>query len=614
LSRYLTVLVGSLGLVAGSLALTAPPASAANSTGTLRTLDPQSAIYIDAKDPQAQVGSGSSDLPVGAWRDDAGRHHIARMLVTFDISSYQGTKIQSATVFTKETAANHCPDRSLDLWSTDAVTPDTSWANPPTERQFIGNIGATPAGCPAVYLGWDGTAAVTSAVTAGRSTLTLEFRVPDANEGDIAYGRRLVADVRIQIHSDAAPDTPTQLRNGGQSCVTGAPYPYLPGLGEFQLAAKVTDPDTNGGDQVDAHFAIWPVAHPDQRTELVYTSALSGSTPAVRVPAGYLADGVSYGWTVRADDGIFSSDWAAPCYFTADLVAPVPPTVTSTDYPSDNTTHGGAGIPGTFTFSANGSTDVVSYLYAWNTSYGPFQSVSPATIGGDVTLTLTPPANGIDSLTVISVDRSGLQSGSTRYDIRVAWTSPSVSVVWPLAQSNSGAFINPGPGMSGTFTFRPTMTNVVSYEYWLDAGDHHTVAAAADGTAQAVVPDGGLGYHTIHVRSVTGTGVTSGIADLSYIVDDVPIVSSTDYPENDAAGGAGIPGIFTFTPKSLGVVGWAYLLNWGDLQTVDAGPDGTGTLQWTPDSDGYMVLTVFAMYADGTYSAEYDYYFNVGPW
>lgn len=57
----------------------------------------------------------------------------------------------------------------------------------------------------------------------------------------------------------------------------------------------------------------------------------------------------------------------------------------------------------------------------------------------------------------------------------------------------------------------------------------------------------------------------------------------------------------------------SYTINYGELQTLDAGPDGIGTLQWTPDADGFTVLSVYAFYADGSYS-QYDYYFNVGPW
>jgi hypothetical protein len=62
------------------------------------------------------------------------------------------------------------------------------------------------------------------------------------------------------------------------------------------------------------------------------------------------------------------------------------------------------------------------------------------------------------------------------------------------------------------------------------------------------------------------------------------------------------------------VVGYAYYFNRGDRQTVDAGVDGTASVQWTPDEEGFQAVSVFALYADGSSSQEYDYYVNVGPW
>jgi hypothetical protein len=505
-------------------------------------------------------------------------------------------------VVSAETSVNQCPNRALDLWATDDVTTATSWANPPTERSLVGSIGSSPY-CPAPYLGWDGTGALQSAVTAGRSTLTVEFRVPESQEGDVAFGRRLTAGVRIYVNDDAAPDTPSRLDSDGQGCATRAPYPYQSGLLTFTLYATLTDPDTN--DILDARFAIWPVDHPDQRSELGYDSTPSGLRAQVRLPEGFLADGVAYAWSVRADDGILTSDWAAPCYFTVDLVSPSAPTVTSTDYPNDGQMHGRAGIPGLFTFGASGSPDVARYLYSWYPSMP--QSVNAPQLGGDVTVSLTPPGGGSNTLVVESVDRAGLMSQPTTYNVFVGWPppGPTVSVVWPVPHT-------PGPTTSGTFTFRSTTTGVVSYEYWVDNGDHHTVAAAADGSGQAVVAAGDLGYHVLHVRGVTGDGAVSATTDQAYLVDDAPLVSSTDYPEMGNGGGAGIPGTFTFAPKSAGVVGYLYMFNWGDTYTVAAGADGTASVTWTPDANGFMEIEVFAQYADGTYSQDYDYDFNVG--
>jgi hypothetical protein len=54
----------------------------------------------------------------------------------------------------------------------------------------------------------------------------------------------------------------------------------------------------------------------------------------------------------------------ASSQFIVDTTRPATaPTVTSTDYPADGVEHGGPGIPGTFTFSANGDKDVVGFRY-----------------------------------------------------------------------------------------------------------------------------------------------------------------------------------------------------------------------------------------------------------
>ena len=611
----LVAAVGAIALVAGGLVGSAQPAAATPSAnGTYRTLVPTNAFYIDSADVKVRLGAGAADLPVGAWRDADGKHHIARILLTFDLSALQATKIFTAYLVGWETAVNQCPYRAIDLWQTDDVTTATSWANPPAERSLIGSVAGTPPyGCPSNYIEWGGTEVVQSTVDAGKSTLTVEFRVPDTHEGDVAFGRRLTSAIRMYVHSDAAPNTPSHLNTNNRGCATGAPYPYVPALRlvDFTLYATTSDPDTNGGDWLDVRFAIWPVDHPDQRSEFVYQSSPAANPVQFRLPQGFLADGISYAWTVQSTDGVFTSDWAAPCYFIADSTPPSAPTVRSTDYPDDGAVHGGAGIPGLFTFGANGSTDVARYVYSWYPGAG--QSVDAPQPGAEATVSIAPPQVG-NLLLVSSVDRAGLISQQTEYRVSAAATAPYASVVWPVAQPTGGVLINPGPAMSGTFTLQPVMSDVVSYEYWLDNGNHHTVDAAADGSGQVVLAAGPIGYHTFHARSVTGSGVVGGTADLYYTVDDAPLVSSSQYPEMDAGGDTGIPGTFTFTPKSNGVVGYAYYFNWGDTQTVDAGADGTASVQWTPDQEGFQSVSVFALYADGSYSQEYDYYFNVGPW
>lgn len=123
---------------------------------------------------------------------------------------------------------NQCPNRAVDVWQTDDVTAATSWANPPAERSLMGSVAGTPPfGCPTSYIEWGGTDAVQSAIDAGKSTLTVELRVPDTHEGDVAFGRRLASAIHMYVHSDAAPTTPTHLNTNNRGCATAAPYPYL---------------------------------------------------------------------------------------------------------------------------------------------------------------------------------------------------------------------------------------------------------------------------------------------------------------------------------------------------------------------------------------------------
>lgn len=81
------------------------------------------------------------------------------------------------------------------------------------------------------------------------------------------------------------------------------------------------------------------------------------------VPAGALSDGGSYAWRVRGFDDAASGEWSEWCEITVDATRPdQAPTVTSADYPPSGE-HGGVGLPGDFTFTADGVSDVVAFLY-----------------------------------------------------------------------------------------------------------------------------------------------------------------------------------------------------------------------------------------------------------
>ncbi|MEU5260640.1 hypothetical protein [Amycolatopsis sp. NPDC021455] len=276
------------------------------------------------------------------------------------------------------------------------------------------------------------------------------------------------------------------------------------------------------------------------------------------------------------------------------------PTVTSAEYPDDGAWHPGAGLPGSFTFDAGGDGAVVGFYYGNTDPAGTFVAADHP--GGSATVSYTPQASGPDDLYVASVDSVGNRSPQHVHHFYVESTEPRVS--GPRET---------GVGVPAEFGFSPGMADVVSYTYRIDDGPETTVAASA-GTTTADVVTAALGYHTLKVWSTTSTGLRSGTAGTSYTASDAPLVASTDYPDSEAGGGPGVTGVFALTPRSPGVVGYVYYVNWDfdNPTVVPAGADGRASFTFTPDASGFYPFQVYSRTADGTQSkVGRDYYVMV---
>ncbi|MBO3747960.1 LamG domain-containing protein [Streptosporangiaceae bacterium NEAU-GS5] len=137
----------------------------------------------------------------------------------------------------------------------------------------------------------------------------------------------------------------------------------------------------------------------------------------------------SFDWYVKGDDGAHgdtwthTDNWARGALFRTDLDPPTKaPQVTSTLYRPDNAWHGGAGIPGTFTFdalSAGDTTvnDIDHFVYGWQ--WPPTQPVDADALGGKVTLRIAPSGDGPQDLYVRSVDRGGNPGPATQLHLYV---------------------------------------------------------------------------------------------------------------------------------------------------------------------------------------------------
>jgi hypothetical protein len=573
----------SVTTAAATLLVGAPPAAAS----LIKFVRAGSLAYTDSFEPNTPHVDVPGNAPVGAWRDDNHKKHVSRSFFTFDLSAYRGKQIKNAYAVAREVAVEDCTkQRRVEVWRTEPVTAQTTWNNPPAALEKLGEFTVSYYGCPSGYLEVDALGAVRDAITRADATLTVEMRIPEDNEGNTHLGRTFRRDFGISIDANTTPFTPTALRVDQSSCA--GPEPVLTGSRAPVLSAQTGDPDVNetgGGDIVYATFALWPVNDPSARRE--YTDVGIATEPDSRISLhlqyGSLTDG-TYAFQVKSYDKDSETGWSEECRFTIDTVRPAgAPTVTSTDYP-ENTWSGGGGIPGEFTFSLPGVSDLDGFSYGlWNeTSY------VAADANGKATVTITPTRDGLVVLYVSGRDKAGNWSDRTAYYLYVKSTSPTIEDLDPEAWF----------GQPHRIALRPSMDGVVSYVYTVGYGPEQTIAAAADGTAQiTVTPE--ESYTEIRVRSVTAAGLRSSEAWTYIVATTTPFVSSTDWPQGQLGKKLGSTGTFTFRPHMAGVTEYVWSINDMAPQTVPAGPDGTATVSWTANVPHWQYLVVYSRTADG---------------
>ncbi len=428
------------------------------------------------------------------------------------------------------------------------------------------------------------------------------------------------------------PTTPTELFSAYRPCATDANAPALLSAGQpgVLLEGIPQGSDPTGHDQLAERFQVWSVADPTHSTTLTYSYAVSGLEATATLPTAFTTDGTTYAWQAQSVLGSQTSDWSDTCYFTVDDTAPSAPTVTSSNYVQGARNQGG--VPVEFTFDANGTDDVIGFVFGWNSqlpgigivAQGPYGVPQPSDPfsdtahvvhadpqGGSATVHLSPPGHGYTEMWVASFDRALNRSAVSKYEFFVTSTAPTVA---------------PAPGQTPQYgtatTFRITpdpqlqaISPVVSYSVAVnDSGSGPTVQvpAAADGTAEVALDLDRLPDNVVHVTSLSANGWVSDVGDWSYLFDTTPTVSSDVYPENASGGGVGVPGTFTFAPKVPGVASYTYLFDWwGDSVTVPADADHKAVVDWTPDESGPHDVLVSATTEDGTQLAPYDYFFTV---
>lgn len=241
-----------------------------------------------------------------------------------------------------------------------------------------------------------------------------------------------------------------------------------------------------------APFITWQATSALRDTVAIGDQAL---TVEVAVPRRYMAD-TELGRQLAVGGAFLSVEYET---------LPLPrPRVSSPAYPEDPAGPVlGAGIPGEFTFDAEGNPDVVGFQYVWNDVFGvgdPFSSdnfVPADAPGGSATLMLAPPLALVNHLFVRSVRADGQTGAVTTYRVNVLDTAPLVT--WDPDQVAVGV---PFP-----IAFTPVVADVVAYEYRVELaggpeGPPATVPAGPDGTATAMITLAEPGPYVVLARSV----------------------------------------------------------------------------------------------------------------
>lgn len=411
-----------------------------------------------------------------------------RTYFRFDTSRVKGKVIGGASFNAYETFASSCASKPADLYHSNSISSSTDWGSQPSvnfiaEKSYAHGYSSS---CSRDWVVYDVKADVAAGASHGDSTLTLMLRAPNesvchANSTqDTCEWKRFDSGhisashtAFLSIDYNTPPNDPSGLYtngspylypNGQVPCDSGTHY-----INDLTptMHATVSDPDDSGSSQPQALSGSYNWKWDTGSDSASSSSATPGSgntTLATQhtVPSGELANGSSFAWRVRTDDGITTSSYSpsgAYCTLVIDSSAVTQsPGITSTDglYPP-----GGAntplGTPGQFTFDPAGTTDVAGYLYGVNTST-PWKFVAASATGLAAAVTIDPPIVGDNSLVVRIVGLGGNLGPIATYDVITAHATSAVQLAQYHMNVTSGTTVYETVGghtgtAAGTFSW-----------------------------------------------------------------------------------------------------------------------------------------------------------------
>ncbi|MFC0004532.1 ricin-type beta-trefoil lectin domain protein [Micromonospora siamensis] len=379
------------------------------------TLKPNYDAFVQSDYTSDQ--SAATELKLGTY--DGGTTKARSFLSFRNLGWLTGKQVQAATLYLWNHHSWSCTARQWEAWRVDYVDTTARWTAQPTWRERTGYTSTTKGYSSSCADGWVNVSVTgVFGVTATNGWTTANVGLRAASETDSLGWKRFNSmegsyDPYVTLTYQSPPTVNARATVPSTACATGTSTPYL-NTKTPQLRAQINDAE---GSQVKAEFE-WTTGGGTRIGGAIVGPGASGSWLATSVPAGAFAEGSTYSWHVRGNDGLVNSAWSSYCAFIIDTTAPsATPTVSSTAYPAGQWA-GAANTAGSFTFGASGVTDVASYEYGLNTN-PPNQTVNAATLGGAATVSITPTADGPQTLYVRSKDRAGNTSAIKTYTFNV---------------------------------------------------------------------------------------------------------------------------------------------------------------------------------------------------
>jgi RHS repeat-associated protein len=406
------------------------------------TIDP-SVNLANSQDTWVQNDFVSSQythpwLKVGTY--DGGLH-VARSMIQWSTSAISGKHVLSSTLSLYEHHSFSCTASTMNLGPlAGGFNSGTVWTNQPGTTGTYGSSLAFAKG-------------YSSACPAGRQSISVLPMTGAWAAGTLSnYGMKLTAQSETDSNgwkkfcsgnvSSSGVDAPcTTSANVPTLSVTYNSYPGVPAgrsvkpcfaqCAEPMLVSSLTPALAGGSTDADAgallryQFQVWAGSSASPTTLVSDSGVLaathaSGVNVSWNVPTGKLTNGSTYEYRMRAYDGTDYGNWSDYVVFTPDVTAPNTATVSSLTYP-ESQWGGAAGTQGSFTFGANGSTDVAGYL--WGLDQNP-----PATYTTSTSQNVTPSTDGPHHLYVQTKDKAGNVGPVRDYAFNVgagAVTSPA---------------------------------------------------------------------------------------------------------------------------------------------------------------------------------------------